>query len=233
MKEKDRRKILVVDDDKDLCAVLRALFESAGFRPLSALDASAGLQMVNAEHPDLVVLDIMFPTGMDGRALCRHLRQISNVPILMLTALGDQGTKISALNDGADDYLAKPYDNMELLARARALLRRAPANLEFQPPKFDDDHLKINFDARQIWVNGKETSLTPTEWRLLTSLIHSRGRLVPYQALLRYAWGENYTEDRTLLKVHITHLRRKLGDDAKKPRYIYSVREKGYRFAPV
>ncbi|MBI3741655.1 MAG: response regulator transcription factor [Chloroflexi bacterium] len=229
---KNRQTILVIDDDPELCQVLGALLESEGFQARTALNASAGLQIAKTEHPDLIVLDIMMP-GMDGRAACRHLRQISNVPILMLTALSDQTTKINSLNEGADDYLSKPFDNLELIARLRALLRRAPEHAAYQATAYDDGNLKINFDAQQIWLAHSEINLTPTEWRLLANLVRSKGRVVPYRTLLRNAWGENYAEDRNLLKVHITHLRHKIGDDAKKPRYIHSVRESGYRFAAL
>ena len=222
--------ILVVDDDQPVRLVLNALLETEGFGVLEAADAKSCLRLTYENRPDLVLLDIMMP-GRDGRDVCRLLRDISpELPIIMLTALSDEQEKVGRFQDGADDYITKPFHNDELIARIRAALRRARQAPQRRSPGYHDSCVDIDFDARQLTVNGTPGSLSPKEWRLLEDLVTHKDRLVSREDLLRYVWGQGCEKEYRYLKVFISHLRQKLGDTAKKRRYIQTAREQGYIF---
>lgn len=222
-----RPHILVVDDDPTTCQVLTLLLESEGYAVCCALDGTECLNLVATQRPDLILLDILLPLK-DGRQVCRELRLVTTTPIIMLSALTAEQEKASRLNDGADDYLSKPYDNDELLARIRAVLRRAqPRHMGRQ---YHDEHVFVDFDAHRLIVNGNMVTLSPKEWRLLEYLQRHQGRTVDRQTLLRYVWGNEYAEAYPYLKVYVSSLRRKLGDPTRHPRYIHTEHEAGYRF---
>ncbi len=227
---RSQEKILVVDDEEVVRRVLVTLLETEGFHAIEAADAKSCLHVVYEQKPDLVLLDILMP-DRDGRDVCRLLRDIdSHLPIIMLTALSQEDEKVGRLADGADDYVTKPFHNEELIARIRAVLRRARHDPTERNRRYEDSTLKVDFDARQFLLNGAETTLSPKEWRLLECLVTHKGRAVTREELLRYAWGSAYENEQKYVKVYVSHLRRKLGDNPKKPRYIHTVREQGYLF---
>jgi len=221
--------ILIADDDASLRQVLSTLLESEGFKTLLASDGTECLRAAYEYHPNLVLLDIMMP-NRDGREVCQRLREISNVPIIMLTALDGEKEKVDRLQEGADDYITKPYRNTELVARIRALLRRSRQGTMFAPREYNDDYLHIDFEAHQLHVQDQLVGISPKEWRLLERLVAADGRVVSRQELLHYAWGKEYEREFNYLKVFVAHLRRKIGDSARHPRYIHTERDTGYRF---
>jgi DNA-binding response OmpR family regulator len=221
--------ILIADDDPSLRQVLSILLESEGFKTLLAEDGAECLRAAYEHHPNLILLDIMMP-NRDGREVCQRLREISNVPIIMLTALGDDQEKIDRLKEGADDYVTKPYHNAELVARIRALLRRSRQGTMFAPREYADDCLHIDFESHQLRVKNQLVAISPKEWRLMERMVAAEGRVVTRQELLQYAWGREYETEFNYLKVYVAHLRRKLGDSAKHPHYIHTERDVGYRF---
>ncbi len=227
MKEKDT--ILVADDDPSLRQVLNVLLEAEGFCVIQAIDGTECLRLAYEQHPDLILLDIMMP-NRDGREVCRRLREISDVPVVMLTCLPSEKEKVERLADGADDYVTKPFHNAELIARIRTILRRTRRHADPSVRVYDDGHLRLDFDARQARVAGAPVALSPKEWRILEYFVRHKDRVVPRQTLLRHAWGDGYEQDGDYLKVYISHLRRKLGDPARRPRYIHTERDLGYRF---
>lgn len=225
----DKPVVLIVDDEPALCQVLTVLLEEEGFSVITASDGDEGLRMALEQRPDLVLLDIMLPRT-DGREVCRRLREVSDVPIIMLTCMSTPEEKVGRLADGADDYVSKPFDNNELVARLRAVLRRTRRHSEPSQRVYDDGYLRVDLQAHRVFVNGAPVALSPKEWHLLEYFLQHKNRVVPHQALLRYAWGDGYEEDVASLKVYIAHLRRKLGESARHPRYIHSERTLGYRF---
>lgn len=221
--------ILVADDEEAVRHVIETLLELDGYKVIQASNGAECLRMAYDHHPDLVLLDIMMPIK-DGREVCRQLRQVSDTPIIMLTALGGEREKVERLNEGADDYLSKPFNNDELLARMRAILRRARPNRSARDQIYDDGVLRVNRDTHEILVKGKRVRLAPKEWCLLEYLMEHKNRVMPRQALLRHVWGEAYETDFNILKVCVSNVRRKIQDPARHPRYIHTEREIGYRF---
>lgn len=225
----ERDTILVADDDPSLRTVISALLQEEGFQVVLAADGLECLRVAYETHPNLVLLDIMMP-NKDGRQVCQRLREISNVPIIMLTAISLEKEKVDLLTDGADDYVTKPYDNDELIARIRTVLRRSHQNSSLRLDAYDDGHLAVDFETRQVRVSNQAVVLSPKEWRLLECLIKNQGRVVQRETLLRYVWGEGFEQEFNYLKVFVSHLRRKLGEPAQRPRYIHTERDMGYRF---
>jgi two-component system, OmpR family, KDP operon response regulator KdpE len=221
--------VLIADDDLSLRAVLTLLLQEEGFNVLQAADGLECLRVAYDKHPDLVLLDIMMP-HKDGRQVCRRLREISNVPIIMLTALSGEQNMVPSLTEGADDYVTKPFNNDELVARIRALLRRSRSGAIRDLAAYDDGRLVIDFDGRKIKLRGEHVELSPKEWRLMECLVKHQGRAVPRETLLRYGWGEGYEKEFGSLKVFISHLRQKLSESPQRPRYIHTERDLGYRF---
>ncbi|MDE3088574.1 MAG: response regulator transcription factor [Chloroflexota bacterium] len=226
---KTKETILITDDDPSMRTVLSALLQEENFRVLLAADGSECLRLAYHAHPDLVLLDILME-GKDGREVCKRLREVSNVPIIMLTGVSLNQEKIGRFADGADDYVTKPYNNDELIARIRAVLRRSRENPRDQLSTYDDGYLIVDFDSRQARVNGRAVVFSPKEWRLVECLMKQQGIVVPREALLQYGWGDGYEKEHHYLKVFIYHLRRKLGDPPRRPRYIHTERDLGYRF---
>jgi DNA-binding response OmpR family regulator len=222
--------ILVVDDEQPVRQVISTLLETEGFKVIQAPDGKSCLKIAYETHPDLVLLDILMP-GKDGREVCRLLRQVSSdIGIIMLTALSEDLEKVQRFNDGADDYVTKPFHNEELIARIRAVLRRIQHTPTRPAREYHDSMLRVNFETHELMVNGAEASISPKQWRLLECLVTHQDHPVMREDLLRFAWGPAFEKEFKYLKVFVSHLRRNLGDDPKKPRYIHTVREQGYLF---
>jgi two-component system KDP operon response regulator KdpE len=225
-----KKRILIVDDELSILKYLRANLEAEGYKVLMALNGIQALQTLEAEMPDLVVLDIMMPE-MDGLEVCRRLREWSQLPIIMLSARADEKDKVQCLDLGADDYITKPFGKDEFIARVRAVMRRVEVTSPTPTtPSLKNDNLEINFSKRKITVKGKEVALTSTEYALLQELALNVGKVLTYTHLLQKVWGPDYAEEREYLHVFISRLRAKLEANPKKPHYITTVSGVGYRF---
>jgi len=226
-------KLLIAEDDKDVAEIVAfsARMNWSDCQVLIATDGQEALRLFKAEQPDIVILDVSMPPP-NGFEVCQRIRQHSSVPILMLTAREATVDKVRALDLGADDYLTKPFDHLELLARLRALLRRAAQPAAEGEADFSVDRLTINFATHEVRLEGEVIPLTATEYRLLEELVRHAGTTLPHQLLLERVWGPEYVNDIHYIKVFIRRLRQKLHDDADKPRYIQTVWGIGYRFVP-
>jgi two-component system KDP operon response regulator KdpE len=202
---------------------------AAGHQVVLAADGHTALRAAAAEHPDLVVLDLGLP-DLDGTEVLDGLRPWFTGPLLVLSARADSQDKVGALDAGADDYVSKPFDMGELLARLRALLRRG--NPETEGPVVQDEHLLIDLAAKQVTVEGTAVRLTPTEWALPSQLVRAPGRLVSPRQLLQSVWGPAYEKETHYLRVYLAQLRRKLEPDPARPRYLHTEPGMGYRFTP-
>jgi DNA-binding response OmpR family regulator len=218
--------VLLVDDDPRLAALLREFLEARSFSVLVAGDGSAGLVRLRSESPDIVILDVMLP-GKDGFGICKEIRSFSNVPIIMLTARGDETDRIVGLELGADDYLPKPFSPHELLARMRAVLRRGslPTGDE---PAIVAAGIRLDPARREVEVDGAAVVLTTTEFDILRVLLASAGRVVPRERLMELARGPDFASFERSVDVHVSHLRRKIGDDPRAPTRLKTVRGIGY-----
>ncbi|MCW5883265.1 MAG: response regulator transcription factor [Anaerolineae bacterium] len=222
--------ILLVEDDDDIAEPLLFGLRSEGYRALHAPDGPRGLEMARAAAPDAILLDVMLP-GMDGFTVCRLLRQESAVPILMLTARGQEVDRVTGLELGADDYIIKPFSFRELVARVRAILRRRDLDREdgTPVPRLAVGAIAIDRAARRAWRGERPLDLTPREFDLLAALARQAGQALPRQALLDQVWGLDWIGDPRTLDVHIRWLREKIEDDPSTPRYLQTVRGYGYR----
>ncbi|GAB4444685.1 MAG: response regulator transcription factor [Anaerolineae bacterium] len=223
-------KILIIDDEETTVQLLTILFERRGFEVIKAYRAEDGLRKAYRTHPDLVLLDIMMP-DMDGWEVCRRLRELSDVPIIYLTARSEIRDVVRGLEMGADDYIVKPYDNDEVVARVRAHLRRAPTSSISEELAFDGGNFRINFLNREVRVRGRIVHLTPKEFNLLGVLVRNAGRVLTRTELVTEAWGPEYADAIDSLKLYIHYLRQKIENDPQKPEYILTSRGVGYRFA--
>ena len=228
----DQARILVVDDEPQLTRVLRTGLKSHGYDVRAAADGLAGFEAFNDWHPDLVITDIAMP-NVDGLELCRRLRAISQVPIIVLSAKGEEKTKVEALDLGADDFVTKPFGIDELLARVRASLRRAktPPMNEATQRALDSGDFHVDLETREITVRGKAVHLTPKEFDLLVYFIKHSGKVLTHRTLLAALWGGNYVEQNEYLRVFVGNLRKKIEPEAT-PRYILTEPWIGYRFDP-
>jgi DNA-binding response OmpR family regulator len=223
--------ILVVDDEPQMCRLVTTIFHQEGARVISAGTAQEGLDQFQAQAPHLVILDIMLP-GQDGRDLCRQIREVSDVPIIMLTALTQGEEIVRGLDVGADDYVTKPFDRQVLLARARAVMRRAETqSRRLDNLVFDDGYLMVDLRNRQITTDGEPVRLSATEYDLLRYLMRNPGRVCSFAEILENVWGKEYRFSDEYVHVYIWHLRRKLEHDPKNPTYLISEHSVGYRFA--
>lgn len=222
-------KILVVDDDVALTQTLAGRLRLAGYQTLAAHTAEDGLALMLSAEPDLILLDIMMP-GMGGLALCRKIRERSDAPIVFLTALGDIESVVSGLEAGGDDYLVKPYQEPELLARIKAHLRRRQRNRTSPTLVFGNGRLIIDLAARRVEAQGQEVGLTPREFDLLAMLAQNAGRVLTTSELILKAWGGTLYDPTDNIKPYIHYLRKKLEDDPAAPRWIVTARGVGYRF---
>jgi two-component system, OmpR family, KDP operon response regulator KdpE len=225
----DRRSsILIVDDDHRMRRLLKLNLESAGYRVMAAEDGAAALEATELDPPDLVLLDVMMP-GMDGFTCLRRLREFSQVPVILLTAKGEEADKVHGLDLGADDYLTKPFSPAELLARVRAALRRQPGVAP--PATLAVGDLIINLARRRVIRDGQEIRLTPTEYKLLYELASNPGRVLLHSELLARVWGPEYRDEVDYLWSYVRYLRNKLEPDPAHPRYILSEPGVGYMLA--
>jgi two-component system KDP operon response regulator KdpE len=222
-------RVLVVDDEQSIRRAVGRALAARGYRVELATDGEEALAVAAAFQPDLVVLDLNLP-ALDGLEVCRQLRGWSSVPILVLSVREDEPDKVAALDLGADDYLTKPFGIDELMARVRALLRRAGAQGAPRPVRFHTDDLEIDLDARRVTGAGIEVHLTKTEWALLTELCQHPGKLLTHRWLLERVWGPGYAGDVDVLRVFISQLRKKLEQDPARPRLIATDPGIGYRW---
>ncbi len=223
-------KILIIDDEETTVQLIALLLERRGFEVIRAFSAEDGLRKAYRFQPDLVLLDIMMP-DMDGWEVCRRLRDLSDVPIIFLTALTEVRDIVRGLEIGADDYIPKPFNNDELVARIKAHLRRAPKNGMSEEMVFNDGEFRINFMNREVRVRNEIKHLTPKEFSLLSVLVRNAGRVVPRNELVVEAWGEEYSDAIDSLKLYIHYLRQKIEMNPDRPDYILTSRGVGYRFA--
>jgi len=222
-------KILVIEDEEDIVHLLKFRFEQEGYEVLSAANGVEGLRILQQEHPHLVLLDVMMPR-MNGWETCKRIRQYSDVPIIMLTALWEETDKVRGLEMGADDFVTKPFSLAELIARVRAALRRGRQPLSENGTVQIDERLIVDRARRQVVVDGQKTELSPTEFRILDCFLDNQGRILTHQSLLTQVWGWEYLDETDYLKVYIHHLRKKIEENPGKPSYIVTERGLGYRF---
>jgi two-component system KDP operon response regulator KdpE len=220
--------VLVVDDEPPTVRLVSQALAGAGYRVISASSGQAALETLALEQPDLVLLDILLPQGPDGYEVCRRLREFSSVPVVMLTAKVQEADLLRGFDAGADDYLRKPFSVRELLARVRAVLRRAARPEEAVTAAFTCGELEINFARRAVTMRGAPVSLTATEYALLRELALNAGRVMLHRELLTKVWGPGYAEDVYCLRAYIHYLRRKLEADPSNPRYILTSQGVGY-----
>jgi DNA-binding response OmpR family regulator len=221
--------ILIVEDDHEFAYLLRENLQDREFQVLLAKDGVDGLQVFQKHHPDLILLDVMMP-GMDGWETCRCIREISNVPIIMLTCRQDEADTVHGLQLGADDYVTKPFSMDELLARIQTVLRRAGYPNTPEHIVRVDKRLVIDRMRQQVFVEGRAIALTAIEFRLLTCFLDQPNCILPHQNLLAEIWGWEYAQETNYLKVYIHHLRSKIERDPQNPRYILTERGQGYCF---
>jgi len=222
--------ILIIDDDRELARVVQLSLEREGYQTVIATNGLEGLQEAYRVQPDLVILDIMMP-GMDGWEVCRRLVEMSNVPILMLTAKGTEADIVKGLQIGADDYLVKPFSVAELIARVQALLRRAgPRSQMDKPDIYSIGNLTIDLSRRLVMRGGEVVDLTPTEFKLLECFVTHRDRVLPHRYLLTEVWGPEYSGETNYLKLYVSYLRKKIEEDPANPILIITEWGVGYRF---
>ncbi len=223
-----RAKILVCDDEHQILRALRVILRDAGFETLPASTAEEALDVAAVQRPDAAIIDLVLP-DLDGIELCRRLREWTEMPLILLSAIGEEDAKVRALAAGADDYVTKPFGPRELVARLQANLRRIDPDPEPSVITAGDE-LEVDLASRTVRRAGAEVHLTPTEFDLLRLLVRNRGRLMTHRDLLIAVWGPGYSEDTQVLRAHIANLRRKI-EPPDGPRYIRTDPGVGYRFA--
>lgn len=220
--------ILLIDDDITLLELLSDHLVSAGYSVIVAENGLAGLQLADAQQPSLIIVDVMMPE-MDGLEVCRRLRERSKVPLIMLTAKGEEVDKLHGFRLGVDDYVTKPFSFAELTARIGALLTRSRASDDVGPVISSGD-LQVDFDQRRVSIEEQTIELTPTEYRMLQCLVRSKGRTVPTESILKFVWGSEYAGEIAHVKHYIWSLRKKIEVDPGDPQHILTERGFGYRF---
>jgi two-component system, OmpR family, KDP operon response regulator KdpE len=223
------RRVLVVDDERQILRAMRVILREAGFEVTTAATVQEALDALAVRPPDAAIIDLILPDG-NGVDLCRSIREWSEMPIIVLSAVGDEAEKVRALEAGADDYVTKPFGTQELIARLRAALRRA-GRVTRDEPVLRAEGLELDLAAHEVTVNGDVVHLTPTEYELLHALMENRGRLMTHRALLGEVWGPAYEDDTQVLRVHVANLRRKIESDPSSPRHVLTDPGIGYRFA--
>jgi len=228
-------RFLIVDDDKSIveAVTIGLQFQWQDAEVHTAPDGEEGLRKFLDLSPDVTLLDVNMP-HMSGFEVLQRIRDVADAPVLMLTARGDEMSKVKGLEMGADDYLVKPFSHLELFARIKAVLRRADLSAPISAvPSFVSGDIAVNFESREVTVHGEAIKLTPTEYKLLYQLVRNAGRVLPFDMLLSKVWGDEYQGDMDYLKTYISRLRKKLRDDSDNPHYILTERSVGYRFARV
>jgi len=228
--EFDRRKILVVDDEERIVRFVRLNLEHDGFLVSEAFNGKQAIQKMRDTTPDLILLDVMMP-DLNGFEVLEMIREVSSVPVIMLTAKGEEDDRVRGLELGADDYVTKPFSPRELVSRVKAVLRRTEGASGSMHGLLEiDERLKIDFDRREIWLEGKTVKLRPTEYRLLFHLVQNAGWVVSHDQLLAKVWGYEYRDEPHYVRLYINYLRQKLEKDPANPKYILTERAVGYRF---
>ncbi|MBS1249850.1 MAG: Transcriptional regulatory protein KdpE [Chloroflexi bacterium] len=222
--------ILVVDDEKRMVRFIRLNLEQDGFNVIAAHDGAGALEQVRTQLPDLILLDVMMP-DMSGFEVLRKIREVNTVPVIMLTAKGEEEDRIHGLELGADDYVTKPFSPRELVSRVKAVLRRTKT---FQEEQVDivevDSRFRIDFSRREVWVEGEKVDLRPTEYRLLYHLVKNAGWVNTHEQLLTKVWGFEYRDEPHYVRLYVNYLRKKLEENPSDPKYILTERGVGYRF---
>lgn len=228
---RDAKRVLVVDDEPRMIGFIRMNLELEGYQVLEAHTGLEALEIIRTQLPDLVLLDVMMPE-LDGFETLRMLREFSSIPVIMLTAKGEEDDKVYGLELGADDYVTKPFGSRELSSRVRAVLRRAemPSASPEQAVLRIDDRLSVDFNRREVIVAGEHIKLRPTEYRLLYHLIENAGWTVPHEQLLAKVWGYEYRDETHYVRLYVNYLREKIEEDPSNPKYILTERGVGYRF---
>jgi len=224
-----RERILVVEDDDALSRLVRLQLERANYEVATCPDGRSGIDKARKFQPDLILLDVLLP-GMTGWDVCQRLQEITDSPVVFLTALGSEDHLAQGLDLGADDYIIKPFSYKELLARVRAALHRAHRSAS-QKVTYSYDRLFVDLEARSVSVNGELVFLTPLEFKLLETLVQDAGNIVTHKTLLRRVWGQQYEDRRQYLKLYIWYLRQKIEADPRDPKIILNERGVGYRLA--
>ncbi|MDH5426885.1 MAG: response regulator transcription factor [Nitrospirota bacterium] len=224
-------RILVVDDEPQIRRSLQVNLENKGYAVFTAATGEEALETIARRTPDVVIVDLLLPS-MDGITLTRHIREQSSVPIIVLSAIGDEPKKVNALEAGADDYVTKPFGMEELAARIKSALRRTMM-LSGSEPVFTSGGLSINFERREVRLNNEPVKLTPTEYDLLKYMIQHSGKVLTHRTLLTAIWGEAYADQAQYLRVFIGQLRKKLERNTARPQYILTDSGVGYRFATI
>ena len=224
------RLILVVDDEQRMVRFIRLNLEHDGFQVISAYNGNDALEQVRTQLPDLVLLDVMMP-DLDGFEVLKRIRAQSSVPVIMLTAKGEEDDRVRGLEAGADDYVTKPFSPRELVSRVRAVLRRTEAESAATGDVIEiDEHLRLDFNRREVWVDDDLVRLRPTEYRLLYHLVQNAGWVMTHEQLLTKVWGFEYRDEPHYVRLYINYLRKKIEPDPANPRYILTERGVGYRF---
>jgi DNA-binding response OmpR family regulator len=226
-------KVLVVDDEPRYVRLMEVNLTSAGYQVLKAYDGQQAVEIVAEKKPDLVLLDVMMPV-MDGFAACQRIREFSTVPIIIVSAKGEEQDRVHGLDLGADDYILKPFSAMELLARVRAVLRRAQlSGISTQQAIFTHGNLKIDLAKAEVFKDERMVFLSATEYRLLLQFAHNLGKILTAEDLLVNVWGPEYRDDKEILWVSISRLRQKLEDDPRTPKHIVTRSGLGYTMPPI
>jgi two-component system, OmpR family, KDP operon response regulator KdpE len=226
----DKSRVLVVDDEPQITRVLRTVLTSQGYQVQTAGEGQAALSNFNEWHPELVITDLFMPR-MDGLELCKRIRAVSAVPIIVLSVKGEERAKVEALDSGADDYVTKPFGTDELLARVRAALRRSQVG-PTDVPSFEAGDFRVDLEGRRVHVNGNEVRLTPKEFDLFVYMARHPNKVITHRTLLEAVWGEASQEQPEYLRVFMGQLRKKLEPDPSNPRYLVTEPWVGYRFNP-
>ena len=223
-------KILVVDDEERMVRFIRLNLEHDGFQVIEAYRGAQAIQAIRDNLPDLVLLDVMLP-DIDGFEILKMIREVNSVPVIMLTAKGEEDDRVRGLELGADDYVTKPFSPRELVSRVRAVLRRAEmiaGNIRGLIKV--DEHLNIDFERREVWLEGELVKLRPTEFKLLYHLVQNAGWVITHDQILAKVWGYEYRDEPHYVRLYINYLRQKLEKDPADPKYILTERGVGYRF---
>jgi two-component system KDP operon response regulator KdpE len=224
------RRILIVEDESRMARFIRLNLEHDGFQVIEAIRGREAIRRAREDFPDLILLDVMLP-DIDGFEVLSRVREESEVPVIMLTAKGEEDDRVRGLELGADDYVSKPFSPRELVSRVRAVLRRSDiVRGSSSGPIIVDDRLKIDFDRREVWVGGEQVKLRPTEYRLLYHLVQNSGWVLTHDQILTKVWGYEYQDEPHYVRLYVNYLRQKLEEDPSDPKYILTERGVGYRF---
>jgi two-component system KDP operon response regulator KdpE len=224
------RLILVVDDEERMARFIHLNLEHDGFQVMEAYRGMQAIDLIRERLPDLVLLDVMLP-DLDGFEVLKIIREVNTVPVIMLTAKGEEEDRVRGLEYGADDYITKPFSPRELVSRVRAVLRRTESTSVASRDMIEvDDRLRIDFGRREVWVNDELVKLRPTEYRLLYHLVQNAGWVMTYDQLLAKVWGYEYRDEPHYVRLYVNYLRQKIEEDPANPKYILTERGVGYRF---